>query len=56
MSEQEPVESATTPTPIEAAQHVPSPEEMERTRKVMQDSLAGRKPKSLIESLKAWFR
>ena len=36
--------------------HQPTPEEMERTRKVMHDSLAGRKPKSFLEKLKEWFR
>ena len=36
--------------------HQPTAEEMERTRKVMHDSLAGRKPKSFLEKLKEWFR
>ena len=56
MSEQETVESSATPVSSEATSHVPSPEEMERTRKVMQDSLSARKPKGLLESLKEWFR
>ena len=36
--------------------HQPSAQEMERTRKVMHDSLAGRKQKSFLEKLKEWFR
>ncbi len=36
-------------------QYEPTPEEIERTKKVMHDSLAARKPKSFLESLKEWF-
>lgn len=36
--------------------HEPTPEEIERTRKVMRDSLAARKPKGFIDSLMEWFR
>ena len=36
--------------------HQPTAEEIERTKKVMHDSLAARKPKGFLESLKEWFR
>jgi hypothetical protein len=36
--------------------HEPTPEEIERTKQVMRDSLAARKPKGFLESLKEWFR
>lgn len=56
MPQQEPVESTAATVTAQAEPHVPSPEEMERTKKVMQDSLAARKPKGLLGSLKEWFR
>lgn len=37
-------------------QYQPTQEEIERTKKVMHDSLASRKPKSFFDSLKEWFR
>ena len=45
------VQDAATEVP-----HQPTPEEIERTKKVMHDSLAARKPKGFLESLKEWFR
>lgn len=39
-----------------SAPHQPTAEEIERTKKVMQDSLASRKPKGFLENLKEWFR
>ncbi len=56
MPPEEQVENSVTPVSAQAEPHVPSAEEMERTRKVMQDSLSARKPKGLLESLKEWFR
>jgi hypothetical protein len=34
----------------------PTPEMIEMTKKVMRDSLAARKPKGFLESIKEWFR
>jgi hypothetical protein len=36
-------------------QYQPTQEEIERTRKVMRDSLSARKPKGFLASLKEWF-
>ncbi len=55
MPPQEPTANngSTVPT---SEPYQPTPEEVERTKKVMRDSLAARKPKGFLESLKEWFR
>lgn len=51
------MEEETNNTQTQAVEsHQPSAEEIERTKKVMQDSLAARKPKGFMENLKDWFR
>lgn len=57
MPPQEPTTpSATSPAATPQTQQGPTPEQIEMTKKIMHDSLASRKPKGFLDSVKEWFR